>query len=106
MKHAAATECVANSSPNIGVTWPPAARFAHVFTEIKSYFYVSCAKRRVDRFVNSGLYLKCVFFCRAGNSNHKQEYLRSLNEDTNRRNADRMIDTIWERATVDFQQKE
>ena len=48
-------------------------------------------KRRLDSFVNNSTYLKFVPFCHAGNSNHKQEYLRSLNEDTDRRSAERMI---------------
>ena len=48
-------------------------------------------KRHVDSFVNSSFYLKCVFSCHAGNLNHKQEYVRSLNEGTDRRCAVRMI---------------
>jgi len=48
-------------------------------------------KRHVDSFVNSSFYLKCVFFCHAGNSNYKQEYLRSLNEGTDRSSEDRKI---------------
>jgi len=48
-------------------------------------------KGHVDSFINSSFYLKCVYFCHTGNSSHKQEYVRSLNEGTDRPSEDRMI---------------